>query len=175
MRVALAVAAAALIAGCSLQPQQPPSAAEQVFQAKASYQALLVQAVNYRNRPACRPLITVPPRVNLPARAAAVAPRPAATNEASRTALAAPIARPPVAKPPATPVALPAADPTTCSDSRIVGLLRSADNAAEAVLDNAETTVRNERATPEQQAEAVSAAQSSVASFEHVLTQYGAH
>lgn len=71
------------------------------------------------------------------------------------------------------PVLAAGVDPATCANPRTVDLMHSADNAAEAVLDNAETTVRDLASTPVQQNEAVLAAQNSVASFDHVLTQYG--
>ena len=74
------------------------------------------------------------------------------------------------------PLCWPGASPLAlgCSDSKVVALVRTADNAAEAVLDNAEATVRDGTATPAQKQQAVQAAQSSITSFGHVLTQYGA-
>jgi hypothetical protein len=79
----------------------------------------------------------------------------------------------PVAAQKPVPARVASTHPPTCANPRVVALLRSANNAAEAVINNAETTVRDESATSVQQKEAVAAAQTSVASLGHVLTQYG--
>lgn len=179
-RLVLLSAVALLPAACTTPPA-PPTAQEQVFQAKSNYQTLLVDAVKYRQRPACRTIVGVPPR-------AVVAKTPAATRTAviktvkPLTPPAHPVATPVIKEPVAArPVAIQTAgptlvagtDPASCANPRVVDLLRSADNAAEAVINNAETTVRDQSTTPTQQNEAVLAAQNSVASFDHVLTQYG--
>lgn len=67
----------------------------------------------------------------------------------------------------------PGTNPLICSDSRVVDVLRKADNAAEATLNNAEATVRSPTATTNQQQLAVQAAQSAVQALSTVLQQYG--
>jgi hypothetical protein len=61
----------------------------------------------------------------------------------------------------------------TCRDPRVVQIMQTADKDAEALLNNAEATVRDANATSEQKESAVRAAQISVASFGHLLVSYG--
>ena len=63
--------------------------------------------------------------------------------------------------------------PLVCNDPRVLDVLRKADSAAEATLNNAEATVRSPTATPDQQRLAVRAAQSAVQALSVVLQQYG--
>lgn len=67
----------------------------------------------------------------------------------------------------------PGANPLTCNDPRVLDVLRKADTAAEATLNNAEATVRSPTATADQQHLAVQAAQSAVQALTIVLQQYG--
>ena len=71
------------------------------------------------------------------------------------------------------PTCSPGANPLTCQDPRVLDILRKADIAAEATLDNAEATVRSPSATTDQQHLAVQAAQSAVQALAIVLQQYG--
>lgn len=71
------------------------------------------------------------------------------------------------------PACTPGTNPLLCSDPRVVDVLRKADNAAEATLNNAEATVRSSTATTNQQQLAVQAAQSAVQALSAVLQQYG--
>jgi len=72
------------------------------------------------------------------------------------------------------PVCSSGANPLTCNDPRVLDVLRKADTAAEATLNNAEATVRSPTATADQQRLAVQAAQSAVLALTNVLQQYGA-
>lgn len=71
------------------------------------------------------------------------------------------------------PPCAPGAAGITCNDPRVVDILRKADTAAEATLNNAEATVRSATATPDQQRLAVQAARSAVQVLATVLQQYG--
>lgn len=71
------------------------------------------------------------------------------------------------------PACTPGTNPLVCSDPRVLDILRKADNAAEATLNNAEATVRSSTATTNQQQLAVQAAQSAVQTLVAVLQQYG--
>lgn len=71
------------------------------------------------------------------------------------------------------PACAPGSSPLACNDPRVLDILRKADSAAEATLNNAETTVRSPTATADQQRLAVQAAQSAVQALTVVLQQYG--
>lgn len=71
------------------------------------------------------------------------------------------------------PACSPGAIPLTCNDPKVLDILRKADTAAEATLNNAEATVRSPTATADQQRLAVQAAQSAVQALSTVLQQYG--
>jgi hypothetical protein len=71
------------------------------------------------------------------------------------------------------PSCSPGASPLACNDPRVLDILRKADTAAEATLNNAEATVRSPSATTDQQRLAVEAAQSAVQALTIVLEQYG--
>jgi hypothetical protein len=71
------------------------------------------------------------------------------------------------------PACAPGAVPLTCNDPRVLDILRKADTAAEATLNNAEATVRSPTATADQQRLAAQAAQSAVQALSTVLQQYG--
>ena len=71
------------------------------------------------------------------------------------------------------PACSPESNPLTCNDPRVLDVLRKADTAAEATLNNAEATVRSPTATADQQRLAVLAAQAAVQALATVLQQYG--